>query len=616
MFVWLAVPALARPPGEVIAEFSDVSGTFSGGDPEFTVLYDVVVIDGTDGTIYAVFEQQGSPDSPFGPVNSKGVPLVLRNPGKEKFTGGRIKNARTLTYDRYEYVSGGQTSTWTSVVFTFPAGSLPFPAAQEEAEPTPTPAEEEEEEDSPETAVTQPSSEDEGGFPTGVIVAVAAGAAVVAGATRLVTQTRTKGKRTCDEEHAAWQSAEAAYDQAVAAEADARDALHDRGIEHNQATNARGAAYTEAFRESSANADLIPEAQAEWDKLAPEYDARIEHAQANLDAAQAALDVATVRRKELDAKRQEAKAAYEECVGQAQAAAATADTGTLTTGPATVATAPPPTYGPTQERGCKPGTTRNRRSTRLGPIHVVIDSRMWAEPTGTRMGRYSDATEVAVSLKEIAEMLGDLEEGKLPGKAGELQDLKDQAKDLADKAGTLAEEGIGEFVKGEISDAIQEQVDAVNEAAADALNDATGVGDAIDAIKKVPDLLKEPHKIPLEILKFTAELGAEVALFAGRVVEANDMYRVYAQVQTVQVDVLWTTWEVCVNNRWKKAFEVVTANGPTKWSDPPKDLGEFPGSAYGQYLDLGMKRALQWCQTQVNNSNEKLSQSINNPPTR
>lgn len=56
------------------------------------------------------------------------------------------------------------------------------------------------------------------------------------------------------------------------------------------------------------------------------------------------------------------------------------------------------------------------------------------------------------------------------------------------------------------------------------------------------------------------------------------------------------SYEVCVNNTWKKAFEVVTANGPTRWPEWHKH-GEFPGSAYGAELDRGMKRALQWCQT-------------------
>lgn len=106
------------------------------------------------------------------------------------------------------------------------------------------------------------------------------------------------------------------------------------------------------------------------------------------------------------------------------------------------------------------------------------------------------------------------------------------------RVGRPGRRSIGELVKQAIEGAIKEQVDNINNAAKDALNDATGIEDAIDAAKRIPDLLKEPYKIPLEILKFTAELGADVALFAGRVVNANDMYSVESCVQILQGDIL------------------------------------------------------------------------------
>lgn len=56
----------------------------------------------------------------------------------------------------------------------------------------------------------------------------------------------------------------------------------------------------------------------------------------------------------------------------------------------------------------------------------------------------------------------ELGEGKLPGKAGQLQDLQDKAKSLRDKAKTLADKGVGELLEEELKGAVREQQEKIN----------------------------------------------------------------------------------------------------------------------------------------------------------
>ena len=217
-YVGTASSARAQTDGEVVAEFEGVPATFSGGEPGFSVVYDIEIVVLPNGTRIAIFNQRDSDDVLRGKINETGIPPVLTNPGKEKMTGGRMKDDRTLTYGYYEWVSQGQTYTWSSVVFDFPSGALPFPApitvgGEEDETVTPPP---EEEEQGPATSAPEAPAQDESGIPFGPIVAIAGAIAALAGATLLYTRRNRRGG--CDEEYARWQAAEALYDEAIKAE--------------------------------------------------------------------------------------------------------------------------------------------------------------------------------------------------------------------------------------------------------------------------------------------------------------------------------------------------------------------------------------------------------------
>lgn len=362
--IWLASYMAPASPagaetkdGEVVAEFEGVRATFSGGDPEFSVTYDIQIIALPDGTTTAIFNQRSSDDVLRGEINENGIPPVLKNPGKEKMTGGRMKNDRTLTYGYYEYVSGGQTYTWSNVVFQLPSGALPFPApstVEEEEEGTATAPPEEEQEQEPAAPAAQAPAEDEGGIPTVLMVAVAAGGVAALGGGTLA-YVRRKRKGGCDEEYARWQAAEHLYDEAIKAESDAGHEKEMQQIALDRAVRERQAGQNDVLGKHVEDPSAYTRAMEEWEAKAPEYNARVEQEQAKLDAAKAAHDAATQHRKELDARRQEAKSIYEACTGQAVAAAST----TTVAGPV-VATAPSP-LGATQTRGFRDETPQESR---------------------------------------------------------------------------------------------------------------------------------------------------------------------------------------------------------------------------------------------------------------
>jgi hypothetical protein len=167
--VWAQVP-----DGEIVAEYADVVADFSGGDaaagqPEFTVIYDVQVLALPDGRFVSVFDQRGSDDVLTGEVDSTGVPPLLENPGKEEMSGGVMQSDAQFFYDYYRYVDQqGRTATWSSVVFTFPPGALPFPAPEltgaTEAESSPAAVEE--------APLAGDAPREGGGFPIVVVVIV------------------------------------------------------------------------------------------------------------------------------------------------------------------------------------------------------------------------------------------------------------------------------------------------------------------------------------------------------------------------------------------------------------------------------------------------------------
>jgi hypothetical protein len=298
-YVGTASSARAQTDGEVVAEFEGVPATFSGGEPGFSVVYDIQIVVLPNGTRIAIFNQRDSDDVLRGKINETGIPPVLTNPGKEKMTGGRMKDDRTLTYGYYEWVSQGQTYTWSSVVFDFPSGALPFPApitvgGEEDETVTPPP---EEEEQGPATSAPEAPAQDEGGIPVGPVVAIAGVIAALAGVTLFYTRRNRRGG--CDEEYARWRAAQALYDEAMEAEEEAEREERERKVYLDRSVSIRDRAVAK------------PEVEAK----VLEYDAQVVAQWAELDAAKEAHEAATERRKELGAGEDEAKRIYDECTG-------------------------------------------------------------------------------------------------------------------------------------------------------------------------------------------------------------------------------------------------------------------------------------------------------------
>ena len=298
-YVGTASSARAQTEEEVVAEFEGVPATFSGGEPGFSVVYDIQIVVLPNGTRIAIFNQRDSDDVLQGKINETGIPPVLTNPGREKMTGGRMKDDRTLTYGYYEEVSQGQTSTWSSVVFDFPSGALPFPVPiteQGEEEETVTPPPQEEEQGSVTQAPAAPA-QDESGIPVGPVVAIVGAIAALAGVTLFYTRRNRRGE--CWEEYDRWQAAQALYDEAMKAEEKAE----------------REGEATKVYLDISVRIRDRAVAKPEVEAKVLEYDAQVVARWAELDAAKEAHEAARERRKELEAECQEAKRIFDECSG-------------------------------------------------------------------------------------------------------------------------------------------------------------------------------------------------------------------------------------------------------------------------------------------------------------
>lgn len=298
-YVGTASSARAQTDGEVVSEFEGIPAIFSGGEPGFSVVYDIQIVVLPNGTRIAIFNQRDSDDVLRGKINETGIPPVLTNPGKEKMTGGWMKDDRTLTYGYYEWVSQGQTYTWSSVVFDFPSGALPFPApitvgGEEDETVTPPPEEEEQE---PATQAPAAPAQDESGIPLGPVVAIAGAIAALAGVTLFYRRRNRRGG--CDEEYARWQAAQALYDEAMEAEEEAEREERERKVYLDRSVSIRDRAVAK------------PEVEAK----VLEYDAQVVAQWAELDAAKEAHEAATERRMELGAGEDEARRIYDECTG-------------------------------------------------------------------------------------------------------------------------------------------------------------------------------------------------------------------------------------------------------------------------------------------------------------
>ncbi len=177
------------------------------------------------------------------------------------------------------------------------------------------------------------------------------------------------------------------------------------------------------------------------------------------------------------------------------------------------------------------------------------------------------------------------------------------------------EHGAGAAVRSELASRLDGLRDEINGKLQEAAESASGIpyGDINTAVSKVPDLVQNPVKATVEILRFTADLAAKVAKFSGRLIRGADLYRLEVWVQRTQVDILWQEYEKCVGGRWVKTYTVLSPGGPTRWKRE-RVINNVPGpSQSGPAFGRAIRDLERWCEREMGRSSDQFSDEMSPP---